>query len=98
MSEDDTIYQMNYQGEGSTARRNSINILLKDFQRLEPSVYLNDTIVLFFLKFLQNFVMKKETADSVHIFNSFFMQMITANVQGFQHEMQMYNQMHNDKL
>ena len=31
MSEDDTIYTMNYQQEGSTARRNTVNILLKDF-------------------------------------------------------------------
>ena len=54
-----------------------IAILVKDFNRLEPSVYLNDTLVLFFLKFFQNYALEKEVAETVHIFNSFFMQMIT---------------------
>lgn len=63
-----------------------IAILVKDFNRLEPSVYLNDTLVLFFLKFVQNYVLEKAVAETVHIFNSFFMQMITQNVSNMQPE------------
>lgn len=54
MMEDDTIYEMPYQ-DGT--KKNSVKILVSDFNRLEPSVYLNDTLILFFLKFLQNYVL-----------------------------------------
>ena len=76
MVDDDTIFKLNYQQEG-TKKKSSVDILLKDFNRLEPSVYLNDTLVLFFLKFLENYVLEDNVRRSVHIFNSFFMQMIT---------------------
>lgn len=79
MVDDDTIFKLNYQQEG-TKKKSSVDVLLKDFNRLEPSVYLNDTLVLFFLKFLENFVLEDQMRKSVHIFNSFFMQMITQNV------------------
>jgi len=49
MSDDDTIYEMDYK-DGN--KKNSIKILQSDYNRLEPSVYLNDTLILFFLKFL----------------------------------------------
>lgn len=49
MKEEDSIYEMHYQ-EGT--KKTSIKILVSDFNRLDPSVYLNDTLVLFFLKFL----------------------------------------------
>ena len=49
MKEDDTIYEMGYK-DGN--KSNSVKILISDFNRLEPSVYLNDTLILFFLKFL----------------------------------------------
>ena len=65
---------MNYQ-DGN--KKNSIKILVSDFNRLEPSVYLNDTLILFFLKFLQNYVLTPSEVSQLHIFNSFFMQMIT---------------------
>lgn len=54
MKDDDSIYEMNYQ-DGT--KKNSVKILVSDFNRLEPSVYLNDTLILFFLKFMQNFVL-----------------------------------------
>ena len=54
--EDDCIYEMNYQ-DGN--KKQSIKLLVSDFNRLEPSVYLNDTLILFFLKFMQNFVLSK---------------------------------------
>ena len=74
MKEDDTIYEMGYKDGNKT---NSVKILISDFNRLEPSVYLNDTLILFFLKFLQNYVLTGEQVEKIHIFNSFFMQMIT---------------------
>ena len=77
LGQDDTIYTFDCKNEGVTARRMQISILVKDFNRLEPSVYLNDTLVLFFLKFFQNYVLEKAVSATVHIFNSFFMQMIT---------------------
>lgn len=49
MKDDDTIYEMGYKDGNKT---NSVKILISDFNRLEPSVYLNDTLILFFLKFL----------------------------------------------
>ena len=74
MVEDDAIYEMPYQ-DGN--KKNSVKILISDFNRLEPSVYLNDTLILFFLKFLQNYVLSQDQVEKIHIFNSFFMQMIT---------------------
>ena len=58
MSEDDVIYEMKY-AEGAK-KNQEIKILLKDINRLEPSVYLNDTLILFFLKFLQNYALSKD--------------------------------------
>ena len=49
MKEDDVIYELNYQ-DGT--KKNSIKVLVSDLNRLEPSVYLNDTLILFFLKFM----------------------------------------------
>jgi Ulp1 family protease len=77
MKDDDPIYEMNYQ-DGT--KKNSVKILISDFNRLEPSVYLNDTLILFFLKFLQNFVLTVEQNQRVHIFNSYFMELITNKV------------------
>ena len=57
MKEDDGIYEMNY-SEGT--KKSSVKIMVSDFNRLEPSVYLNDTLILFFLKFMQNFVLTTE--------------------------------------
>ena len=54
MKDDDAIYEMNY-AEGT--KKSSVKIMISDFNRLEPSVYLNDTLILFFLKFMQNFVL-----------------------------------------
>lgn len=54
MKEDDTLYEMHY-ADGK--KKNSVKVLVSDFNRLEPSVYLNDTLILFFLKFLQNHVL-----------------------------------------
>ena len=76
MKDDDAIYEMGYKDGNKT---NSVKILISDFNRLEPSVYLNDTLILFFLKFLQNYVLTGEQVEKIHIFNSFFMQMITQN-------------------
>lgn len=50
MKEDDVIYEMKYT-EGAK-KNQEVKILLKDINRLEPAVYLNDTLILFFLKFL----------------------------------------------
>ena len=63
MKDDDTIFEMGYQ-DGT--KKNSIKILLSDFRRLEPSIYLNDTLILFFLKFLQNFVIPEKTRMQTH--------------------------------
>ena len=49
MKDDDSIYEMNYL-EGT--KKSSVKIMVSDFNRLEPSVYLNDTLILFFLKFM----------------------------------------------
>ena len=57
MKEDEMLYELFYQ-EGK--KKNSVKILISDFNRLEPSVYLNDTLILFFLKFLQNYVLTPE--------------------------------------
>ena len=58
MNEDDVIYEMKYV-EG-TKKNQEVKILLKDINRLEPAVYLNDTLILFFLKFLQNYALTKD--------------------------------------
>ena len=70
MKEDDAIYEMHY-NEGK--KKTSVKILVSDINRLEPSVYLNDTLILFFLKFMQNYVLTLEQVEKIHMFNSFFM-------------------------
>jgi len=58
MKDDDVIYEMKYT-EGAK-KNQEVKILLKDINRLEPAVYLNDTLILFFLKFLQNYALHQE--------------------------------------
>jgi len=44
-----------------------------DFQRLEPEVYLNDTLVNFYLKFIELGLINSERRNKVHLLNTYFM-------------------------
>ena len=57
MKENDVVYELNYE-DGK--KKNSVKILASDLNRLEPSVYLNDTLILFWLKFIQNHALTNE--------------------------------------
>lgn len=50
----------------------SVEVTKKDFQVLEPEVYLNDIMILFYLRFLQYNVIDKTLCDKVHIFDPQF--------------------------
>jgi len=44
-----------------------------DFQGLEPEVYLNDTLINFYLKLIELGLINSERRNKVHIFNTYFM-------------------------
>ena len=45
----------------------SVEVSKKDFKFLEPGVYLNDILILFYLRFLQYYVIPKPLEQKVHI-------------------------------
>ena len=47
----------------------SVEVTKKDFKFLEPGVYLNDILILFYLRFLQYYVIPKPMEDKVYIFD-----------------------------
>ena len=47
----------------------SVEITKKDFKFLEPGVYLNDNLILFYLRFLQYYVIPKPGEEHVYIFD-----------------------------
>ena len=53
MSPDDLIYKLQYNDHVGTKKRSEVTLTKKEIQRLEPAVYLNDELVLFYLKFMQ---------------------------------------------
>jgi len=44
-----------------------------DFDRLEPEVYLNDNLINFYLKFIENVLAKEDIRKRCHFFNTYFM-------------------------
>lgn len=50
----------------------TVEITKKDFKFLEPGVYLNDILVLFYLRFLQYYVIPKPLDEQVYIFDPQF--------------------------
>jgi sentrin-specific protease 7 len=44
-----------------------------DFDRLEPEVYLNDNLINFYLKFIENVLISEEMRKRCHFFNTYFM-------------------------
>jgi sentrin-specific protease 7 len=58
-------------------RKKSEEIKVSDFKRLEPQIYLNDTLVNFYLKFIEEFLVSNETKSDLFAFNSFFMGKLT---------------------
>jgi len=44
-----------------------------DFQRLEPDVYLNDTLMNFYFKLVEMGFLNNERKEKVHVFNTYFM-------------------------
>ena len=55
-------------------------IQLQDLQRLKPSVYLNDVLVNFYLKFIEKEVMSKQIQDQTLTLNSFFFDKLKRDV------------------
>jgi Ulp1 family protease len=49
-------------------------VTIKDFLKLEPEVYLNDIIISFYLKFLEHYILTQEMKNTLHIFNTFFLE------------------------
>jgi len=58
----------------NSERQSSIVVYGRDLQRLDQNSYLNDTLIHFYLKFVQNELMEESRRDSVHIFNTFFLE------------------------
>ena len=46
----------------------SVEVSKKDFKFLEPGVYLNDILILFYLRWLQYYVLPKPLDEEVYIF------------------------------
>jgi len=64
--------------EGLSENYQKINELVSgisdtDLQRLEPEVYLNDTLINFYLKLIELCLINNERKNKVHIFNTYFM-------------------------
>jgi Ulp1 family protease len=60
-------------------RQNQIKITRREWDKLEPSEYLNDVLILFWLKFYQAFVHQhtKQSKDKMYIFDpQFYSKMI----------------------
>ena len=47
----------------------SVEVTKKDFKFLEPGVYLNDILILFYLRFLQYYVIPESKQESLYIFD-----------------------------
>lgn len=62
----------------------SVEISKKDFCFLDPSVYLNDTLILFYLRFIQHYVLPVEMQQKVHIFDPQFFTLLVEKDQGSQ--------------
>ncbi|RKP37871.1 hypothetical protein BJ085DRAFT_10093, partial [Dimargaris cristalligena] len=58
----------------------SVSITRSDTSRLRPEEYLNDTIIEFYLKYLQDRLRESnpDLVNQVHFFNSFFYSQLTA--------------------
>lgn len=50
----------------------SVEVSKKDFKFLEPGVYLNDILILFYLRWLQYYVLPKPLDEEVYIFDPQF--------------------------
>jgi len=50
----------------------SVEVSKKDFKFLEPGVYLNDILILFYLRFLQYHVIPKSLEEKIHVFDPQF--------------------------
>ena len=50
----------------------SVEVTKKDFKFLEPGVYLNDILILFYLRFLQYYVVEKPMDEKIYIFDPQF--------------------------
>jgi len=67
-----------FTGEGLSENYQKINELVggiseTDLQRLEPEVYLNDTLINFYLKLIELCLISNDRKTKVHIFNTYFM-------------------------
>lgn len=54
-------------------RTKEIEIKAYDVVKLNPPNYLNDTIINFYLKLLENFIIPDELRSQTYIFNTYFM-------------------------
>ena len=64
IKENDMVCRLEY---GHLKR--SVEVTKKDFRFLEPGVYLNDILILFYLRFLQYYVLPKPLDEKVYIFD-----------------------------
>ncbi|GAX11796.1 sentrin-specific protease 7 [Fistulifera solaris] len=58
----------NAEGSEDTRRRHHVEIRVEDFERLDPGVYLNDTLIDFFLQWMT----RKHTSPDFHVFTTHF--------------------------
>jgi len=55
----------------------SCSVRLADLNTLEPEYMLNDTIIEFYLKFIQHRLMPRETRNNIFVFNTYFFGRLT---------------------
>ena len=59
-------------------KRREIRISKRDWDRLEPGEYLNDTLIQFWLKFYHFYVMPESQQGDVYIFDTQFFSLMTS--------------------
>ncbi|RKO92416.1 hypothetical protein BDK51DRAFT_18591 [Blyttiomyces helicus] len=61
----------------SPSSRSKIRITRSEYDRLLPGVFLNDTIMEFYLRYLLTNMLDENLRDEVHMFNSFFFEQLS---------------------
>lgn len=54
----------------------------KDLERLSPRVFLNDTLINFYIKLLQNYILDTEKKNDFHFFNTYFFTRLKSSIEG----------------
>lgn len=71
--------------------RSSISVTWDDYYRLEEGEFLNDTVIEFYICYMQD-LWSEETRQSVHVFNSFFYSNLTTKPKGGFSDTQLYTE------